>query len=350
MKLWRIGNAVALALLALLPARALYAHVKWFSEFDFAHPPRPVQELLTPLFWALLILSMVVMAVLVPVDGWLAAHPWIQRMEAWLTRHKANSTTIMRAATAATLLLAWNNDALLVPELPITAPLLGWLQFALVLLLCLRWSTPLAGVGLLALYGYGVATHGIFYMLDYLHFVGVALYLILSNVDELRWRAIRLPVLYATVGFALIWLALEKLVYPDWGLYVLQHNPQMALGLPPTFFLPSAAFVEIGLGYLLLIGLMSRPLSVVITLVFFSTTLIFGKTEIIGHTVLHAALIVFLLNGAGTVYRPPISFHQNLRLRMAFAAINYVLVLALLLALYQYSAWQQYNLLAISPN
>ena len=350
MKLWRIGAASGLALLALVPARALYAHVKWFTEFDFAHPPRPITEVLTPLFWALLALSMVVMALLVLVDGWLGAQSWIQRMETWLASHKLNSTTVMRVATGATLLLAWNNDALLVPELPITAPLLGWLQFALVLLLCLRLTTPLAGVGLLALYGYGVASHGFFYMLDYLHFVGVALYLILSNVDELRFRAIRLPVLYATVGFALIWLALEKLVYPDWGLYVLQHNPQMTMGLPPAFFLPSAAFVEIGLGYLLLIGLMSRPLSVVITLVFFSTTLIFGKTEIIGHTVLHAALIVFLLNGPGTVYRPPVAFHQNLRLRMAFAAVNYVIVLALLLALYQYSAWQQYHLYAISPN
>jgi uncharacterized membrane protein YphA (DoxX/SURF4 family) len=224
----------------------------------------------------------------------------------------------------------------------VTGPHSGWGQFVLVLLLCLQVTTPLAGAGVLALYLYGIANYGFFHMLDYLHFVGIGVYLLLSNVENLRVRALRLPVLYATVGLALIWLALEKLIYPDWGLYVLQQNPQLTFGLPPTFFLQAAAFVEISLGYLLLLGLLSRPLAVVITLVFFATTLVFGKTEIIGHTTLHAALIVFLLNGPGTVYPAPITFHRHLPLRIAFGAVNFAVVLAVLLVIYQWSAWQQY--------
>jgi len=338
----RIYSALLVMVLALLPGVAL-AHVKWFSKFSFANPPRTLDEVLTPIFWGLTVLSMVTIGSLVLIDRWLQERAWMRRLETWLTGYKPNSTTVVRIAIGATLLLAWNDDAFLVPELHVDRPELGWAQFVLVLLLCFRFTTPLAGAGVLALYLYGLAAYGLFYMLDYLHFVGIGVYLLLSNVETLRLRAVRLPVLYATIGLALIWLALEKLVYPDWALYVLQQNPQLSLGLPPGFFLQSAAFVEISLGYLLLLGLLSRPLALVITLVFFTTTLVFGKTEIIGHTTLHAALIVFLLNGAGTVYPTPIAFHRRLPLRIAFGAVNFALVLAVLLVIYQWGAWQQYQ-------
>lgn len=326
----------------LLPYTA-YAHVKWFSEFDFGHPPRTLPEVLTPVFFGLTLLSMVVIGSLVVIDRWLEQQPLMRRLEGWLAQYKPNSTNVMRIATGATLLLAWNNDAFLVPELPIAQPELGWAQFVLVLLLCFCFTTPLAGAGLLGLYLYGLVEFGFFHMLDYLHFAGIGVYLLLSNIKNLRVRALRLPTLYITVGLTLIWLALEKLVYPDWALYILQQNPQLTLGLPPAFFLQSAAFVEISLGYLLLLGLLSRPLALLITFVFFTTTLVFGKTEIIGHTALHAALIVFLLNGPGTVYPAPITFHRNLPLRVAFGAVNFALVLAVLLVVYQWSAWQQYD-------
>jgi uncharacterized membrane protein YphA (DoxX/SURF4 family) len=328
--------------LTLLP-NAAQAHIKWFSEFDFLHQPRTLTQVLTPVFWALLLLSMAVIGGLVVIERWLERQVWMQRLEAWLTQYKPNSTNVMRIATGATLLLAWNNNAFLVPELPIALPELGWAQFVLVLLLCLRFTTPLAGAGVLVLYLYGIVAYGFFHMLDYLHFVGIGIYLLLSNIEDLRVRALRLPVLYATIGLTLIWLALEKLVYPDWGLYVLQQNPQLALGLPPAFFLQTAAFVEISLGYLLLLGLLSRPLAVVITLVFFLTTVVFGKTEIIGHTTLHAALLVFLFNGPGTVYPAPITFHRSLPLRVAFGAVNFAIVLAVLLVIYEWSAWQQHE-------
>jgi hypothetical protein len=107
------------------------------------------------------------------------------------------------------------------------------------------------------------------------------------------------------------------------------------------FFLLAAAFVELSLGYLLIINLLQRPLALVITLVFFMTTTVFGKLEVIGHTPIHAALIVFLLEGPGTVYRAPITFHRRLGLRTAFAAVNFALLLAILLPLYAAAARSQ---------
>ena len=100
------------------------------------------------------------------------------------------------------------------------------------------------------------------------------------------------------------------------------------------FFLLAAAFVECSLGYLLIINLLQRPLALTIALVFFGTTLVFGKTEVIGHTLIHAALIVFLLQGPGSVFKPPIALHERTTLRTAFASVNFALLFALLLVPY----------------
>jgi hypothetical protein len=346
MKVFRPSRTrnLGLLLLALLSSPAIsYAHVKWFSRFSFADRPMTLAEVINPLFLGLLVLSMVVIGLLVVIDRWLTQHDTFQRFEMWMSDHKEQSTLVMRVAMGATFLLCWQADAMLVPELKISSPFIGWLQFVLALLLIFPQTTPLAGLGLGGLYFYGATQFGIFYMLDYLHYIGIALFLILSNEQRLQVRAIRLPILYATVGFSLSWLALEKIVYPDWALYLLEQNPQLTMGLPVIFFLTSAAFVEFSLGYLLIICLFQRPLALVITLVFFTTTAVFGKVEVIGHTTLHAALIIFLLNGPGTVYRAPITFHNRTPLRVAFASVNFALLLGVMLFAYSNGAWFQYR-------
>lgn len=335
---------LTLMLLALLaPPAVAHAHVKWFSKFSFGVPPRAIGEILSPLVLGLALLSMAAIAALVVVDRWLQQRPWWQRVVAWLDERKHQSTLVMRIATGATLLLAWQADALLVPGLHIDTSAVGWFQFVVALLLIFPRTTPLAGIGVGLLFLYSGWLFGPFAMLDYMHYLGVAGYLAFSEIRTKRIQALRLPLLYITVGFSLFWLGLEKLVYPSWGLYLLDQNPALTLGFPPEFFLTAAAFVELNLGYLLLIGLFERPLALIITLVFMTTTLVFGKVEIIGHTTIHAALIVFLLHGPGTVYRAPIRWHQQPRWRLAFGAVNFALVLAILLPLYQTGALYQYR-------
>ena len=346
MNVFRISiprKIMAIALVLLLLPTASYAHVKWFSKFSFADRPRSLPEAMTPLFFGLMALSMAVIGLLVLADRWLAQHDTFQRFERWMSDHKEQSTLVMRVAMGATFLLCWQADAILVPELKIGTPLIGWIQFVLALLLIFPQTTPLAGLGLGALYLYGATRFGFFYMVDYAHYVGIAIFLALSQVSAERIRAMRLPILYLTVGFSLSWLALEKIIYPDWALYLFQQTPQLVMGLPVSFFLTSAAFVEFSLGYLLIICLFQRPLALVITLVFFTTTAVFGKVEIIGHTTLHAALIIFLLNGPGTVYRAPITFHSRTPLRVAFASINFALILGLMLVAYSSGAQYQYQ-------
>jgi uncharacterized membrane protein YphA (DoxX/SURF4 family) len=334
-----------LALLLLLMATPLvaYAHVKWFSDFSFADPPTSLSDALTPTFIALAALTFVVLGVLVLVDDRLKAVGWYQRITRWFEDRRHSALLIMRIGMGVTLLLSWQADTLLAPYLNITESWVGWLQFAIAGLLLFRATTPIAGLGVLLLYVIGVVEFGAFYMLDYFLFVGVGVYLLVSNISNDRIRGLRIPALYFAVGFSLFWVGLEKIIYPQWGLYILQQNPQLTLGLDTRFFLTAAAFVELALGYLLIIGLLERPIALAVTLVFFMTTLVFGKTEVIGHTIIHAALLVFLLEGPGRVYPAPINIHRRLWLRVAFASVNFILLLALLIIPYSYVAQLQFE-------
>lgn len=331
----RIAGSTALgaAMVAGAPSPA-WAHVKWFSEFSFREPPRSLGEVVTPTFLALALLSVVVVAALVPVDAWLRKRPWYGRIDEALRARAGQSRLVMRVGTGVVLLLAWQADLLLLPDLPVPAAWVGWMQFFLAALLLFEATTAIAGAGVLLLFLMAVSRAGLYYMLDYVLVVGVGYYLVVTGTRNARLAASGLPALYLTVGFSLCWVAMEKLVWPDWGLYVLGKNPHLALGLSLPFFLTAAAFVELSLGYLLIINLLQRPMALVITLTFFATTIVFGKTEVIGHTLIHAALIVFILEGPGTVFRPPIAFHRKMGLRTAFAAVNLVLLIAILLPLY----------------
>jgi hypothetical protein len=337
----RTGWWMMIAPAAVMVPRPAHAHVKWFAEFSFADPPLSVAQAATPAFFALAALSMAVIGAMVLLDRRLQNAAWYRGVNDWLAERRGDALLVMRIGVFATLLLAWQADALLAPELRVWAGWVGWLQFVLALLLLFPRTVPVAGGGLIALYLLAGARFGAFHLLDYLFFAGAGWYLLVSRSRSERVRGTGLPALYATVGFSLCWVALEKIFYPQWALYLLDQHPQLTLGLETRFFLLAAAFVELSLGYLLIINLLQRPLALVITLVFFLTTMVFGKLEVIGHTPIHAALIVFLLQGPGTTYQPPIAFHRKLGLRTAFAAVNFALLLAILLPLYAAAARAQ---------
>lgn len=320
-----------------------FGHVKWFADFSFDDQPLTLSEAIGPLFIFLTLLSMAVIAVMVLLERKLQTWPLYEKVDEWLQQRKGNSLLIMRVVAGATLLLSWQGDAILVPELPITSAWIGWAQFVLAFMLLFDRMVAYSGAGIIALYIFSIFEFGMFHMLDHLLFAGAGYFLMVSQSENVVIKESRLPALYATVGFSLCWLAIEKIIYPQWALYILEQNPQLTLGLDLDFFLMSAAFVEFALGYLLIICLLQRPLALVITLVFFSTTMVFGKVEVIGHTLAHGALIVFLLEGPGRLYKAPITFHDKLSLRSAFGAVNFLVLLAVLMVAYSQSAWYQYE-------
>ena len=329
----------AACLLAEIP---VHAHVKWFSEFNFTDRPLTLAEAVTPTFIAQACLSMATIALFVYLDRHLATVPWYSRVSEWLAARREHSVLVMRIGLGATLLLSWQAGTLFVPEL-VVGEWIGWLQFLVALLLIFDTAVPMAGIGVIALLVVGLTQYGVFHMLDYTFIAGVGYYLAVSRSATSTFRDSGVPALYLTLGFSLCWAALEKIIYPQWASYLLDVHPQLTLGLEPGFFLISAAFVEMSLGYLLIICLLQRPLALLITVVFFLTTLVFGKTEVIGHTIIHAALIVFLLEGSGDRYRTPAAFIERIGLRTTFAAVSFAILLVCLIIPYVYVAQRTYN-------
>ncbi len=312
-------------------------HVKWFTRSTDTGIIA-LSDLNHPAFWFLLILSIVTLALLTYGDRLLEKWPKYKKFNSYLESYSDRATLILRIFTGASLLLSWQADSMIAPELKITSGAVGWYQFFLALGLLFAKTTPLAGLGMIGLYLFAMTQYGVFHLLDYVVYAAIGYFLLVSSFPQRRISQTRIPALYIGLGFSLCWAALEKVFFPHWGLDVLRQQPGLTMGLPPEFFLLACAFVELCLGYLLIIGLLQRPLALTITLVFLTTSSFFGKTEVIGHTILHGALLVFTVIGPGRYYPPPIEFHQRLSLRSAFVAINFVMVVGILGLIYHWMA------------
>ncbi|MEM7339047.1 MAG: DoxX family membrane protein [Actinomycetota bacterium] len=318
-------------------------HVKWFTDFSFADEPRTFTEIMTPTTLVLATATAIALVGLVLIDDRLDQTSRYRRFSEWLSSYQQNGPTIVRLATSAVLIVSWENRVLLAPELGETQAWYGWFQLVVAIALLVPRASRVAGAGVALLWLIAVVIHGAFHMLDYLHYVGIGIYVATAGDERPERQGIGIPALYLTVGFSLIWAGFEKLTYPGWSLVVLDDNPQLAFGLPPEFFVSGAAFVEIALGFLLIIGLLERPLAALVTVVFIGSTLVFGRVEIVGHTPIHAALAVFVMAGPGSVYRAPINFHERLAWRGAFTAVNFVLAIVVFAAAYTAAARAQFH-------
>ena len=330
-----------LLLLFIFPHMA-QAHVKWFSDYNFIHTPLEFAQLFSPTFWGLFALSLISLPLLVYTDKLGEKSLVYQRINGFFDRYSDNSTLVMRIAMAAVLVMSWQGDSMIAPEIPATATW-GWLQLLFALLLLFKETSVITGAGMLIIYVMGIYNHGFFHMLDYVVYPAVGLFLIVTQSKNSKIKNLDLPILYSGLGFSLCWVSFEKLIYPFWGLEVLSQAPQLTMGLNHEFFLMACAFIEFTLGYLLIICLLHRPLAAIITLVFFTTTMFFGKTEVVGHTILHGALIVFILKGPGHHYLTPIRLHKSLWLRSAFAIVNFVVLFVIMAIPYQNMSKVKFN-------
>lgn len=257
-----------LLLVFIVPISA-FAHVKWFSDYSFQNPPLNLTQLMTPYFWGLFILSLLSLPAMVYLDRFAEKSQAYNRINSFLDQYANNGPLIMRIAMGAVLLMSWQGDSIIAPEIPIPSAFWGWFEFGLALCLLSRQTTFITGFGIIFLYFLGIKEHGIFHMLDYVVYPAVGVYLILSHLKSEKLRNFDLPVLYSGLGFSLCWVSFEKMIYPFWGLSVLSKAPELTMGLPHDFFLLACAFVEFTLGYLLIICLLHRPLAIIITLTFF---------------------------------------------------------------------------------
>ena len=248
---WSRGPTLICVLL--LPSVA-QAHVKWFcGPIDGSLPPASLWQVLSPLYFTCL----VGFGALVTIGG--ACDALLARFVPVSMRASERSSIIVdvlvRIAVAAYAVCLWRDLAVvlwaddatgsvLTPEMVNRDHWIGLLQLATAATVLVPRLSLLAATGLLALYAIGVARFGLFYMIDYLFFVGLAVYvaigqpMIRSRLDLSSWRV---SILTGSLSLSLMWTAVEKFLFPQWTIAVLLHHPGVTAGFP----FPSVATIGV---------------------------------------------------------------------------------------------------------
>jgi hypothetical protein len=103
-----------------------------------------------------------------------------------------------------------------------------------------------------------------------------------------------------SAGVTLMWASVEKWAYPEWSFPLLSSHPQMAMGLDPMFFMRAAGAVEFALAFAIMwTPLVRRVGAVILAGMFVSAVLEFGKVDLIGHTLIVAALLGIIVDDGG---------------------------------------------------
>ena len=318
-------------IVALLIPTVAVAHVKWFTEMNPVK--ESIENILSPLFMFLAIIIAIFLAILTQVaDPLVNKIPFMKKLDVGLGRYRKFSRHILKYGTALALFIQVISGSLFAPEFLIVNGFITLLLWGSIFLLLIphHVATKLGAVLLLGLFLYQLSVAGLFHMLDYGFYIAIIAVLLVGKTKLENWG---FPFLYLGTGLSLCWVAVEKLVYPSMSVNIIQNHHVPTFGFAPETFVVLAAFIEFVVGYLLVVGILNRVLAFVLTLIFISTTMLFGVTEIIGHFMIHIILIIFIIEGV-SFYDPPISIHKSKLDQMVFVFLNFIFTLATILLIY----------------
>jgi uncharacterized membrane protein YphA (DoxX/SURF4 family) len=307
-----------------------FAHVKWFTDVHAIK--EEFTQVLSPIFmWTALAVALL-LAVLTQLLPSIMRIPALGQLDRQVEKLRPWSFTILQYGTAASLLWGLLEGGLFAPEFAAPEGIVNIAVIATIVLLLVphHYSVKLASAVLFGLYVYYVAEYGIFHMLDYGFYLAIAAALALYKTS---YEKVAFPLLYLGTGLSLCWVAVEKWIYPAMSLDIIENHGVPTFGFSPAVFIVLAAFIEFVVGYLLVVGILNRLLSIVLTLIFITTTMLFGYVEIVGHFMIHIILILFIIEGV-SFYKPPVDMHKTKLDRIVFVALNFLLVLAMFLLLY----------------
>ncbi|WP_433939166.1 hypothetical protein [Paenibacillus lautus] len=307
----------------------IYIHVKWFTDnFEWVPLPIPRIVTLTFLFW--LAFTLLILLLTCAIHDPLGKMRPVVRIHGWLHRLRPHTEVILRIGLAIGLVLQLLSGSYLAPEFRTNSMwiILG-LSAAAACLLYKR-TLPVSGAILFLLYIQASLSYGLFHSIDYLLYLGIVYYLFVCGTPIKRTAA---PVLYICTGMSLAWLAMEKLTIPELACTVMGSYGLPTFGFTIEHFVMISAFVEIGLAWAFIVGIMNRFTALLVSSIFIMTSLVFGYKEVIGHMIIHTVLILFLIEGTGEL-RTPFQFHRSPVKRGLFVGVNFCLFLFSLMAFY----------------
>jgi hypothetical protein len=271
-----------------------HAHVKWFCAFDVAGQPRGLENVLCPDFELLFGLSVLALMSGCLFEGTVVGVAMMRAMDR-ATRILRDHTEIMfRATTAFFFLSIWAiGGILLTPELKTDSVVVAAIQVGIAAGMLSRRTMPLSALGIGVLFAIGAWNYGVFHLVDYPVFLGVAAYLALTGLQRDLFGARPIDVARWSAAVTLMWASIEKWAYPEWSFPLLAQHPSMTLGFDPDFYMRAAGAIEFALAFSLVWSpLVRRVGAIMLAGMFISAVFTFGKIDLIGH-----ALIVVVLLG-----------------------------------------------------
>ena len=277
------------------------AHVKWFAEYDLICPPRsPYQIVFGEYFLAFCLVVGPLMFAVAYIDLRLAEG------RSWISRQANAASDVVQPYVSSSLRLGVSaffvaavsyGGFILTPELKTEADWVPVLQVAIAALALLPKAAFLAGAGMFVLYGYAVTQFGLYHLLDYPIFLGIAAYLIITSLLGEERAILAQNVMRWCTGITLMWAGIEKFAFPEWSFGLLHAQPELTFGFSADFYMVSAGFVEFCCAFLLITGMLSaRASAFVLQFFFVSAIYYFGLIDAIGHSGIIVVLTILILS------------------------------------------------------
>jgi len=278
------------------------AHVKWFVNCNVSDDPLPVQAIFTATFLLFFTLFLILLYLGCTAERTALGASISQLLDRYAAPLHRRSDDLLRSAAAVSFALLWADGGLIVtPELKASSVWLSAIQLLIPMYMFGRATLPAAGAGIIVLYGYGVATYGLFHMLDYPVFIGLGVFFALSVSQNTKLLAFRFDFLRWTVACTLLWPSIEKFVYPGWVAPIAITHPELTLGFDVTTVVTAAGVVEFGLSFALFwTPLVRRFAALALMALLTAATFEFGKVDGIGHLMIIAVLMVVFAHPGGT--------------------------------------------------
>jgi hypothetical protein len=292
---WRVATWLGcLVVSAMALATEASAHVKWFVTCNPSDDPLPPAAVFTPTFWLFSALFVTLLFVGCAIEQTKLGASLSRLLDLWTEPLHKRTDGLLRAVAAVSFTLLWaDGNIILTPELKGSSTWLSAIQVLVPIYLIARATLPAAAAGIFVLYCYGAATYGLFHMLDYTVFLGLAAYFALSCLHNAKLRSFRFDCLRWTVAFSLMWPSMEKFLYPGWVAPILTEHPELTLGFDVGTVITAAGVVEFGLSFALFwTPLVRRFAAAGLAMLLFAATFDFGKVDGIGHLMIIALLLL----------------------------------------------------------
>jgi len=291
---------MCLGILLCIDPNDAVAHVKWFSDYNLLCPPRSPSRIVFGEYFFLfcLFVGPLMFAVTYADHELVRRRSWLfQRASSLTDQVHAYFPVAMRFGVSAFFVAAASYGGfLLTPELKTEQSWVPVVHLAIAAVVLLPRTAFLAGFGIAGLYAYAVSQFGVYHLLDYPIFLGVAAFLVVHSLFGEEWSMTAQNIMRWCTGITLLWAGIEKFAYPEWSFVLLSERPAIAFGFSPEFYMVAAGFVEFCCAYLLIVGSLSaRASAVVLQFFFISAIYYFGVIDAIGHSAIIVVLFILTL-------------------------------------------------------